>query len=124
MKKRIISIITLFFWLTSLIFNTIPHASAQEWQDLDIADIDGDGLLTDMETAGWSNKAGFFQTDPLDADSDDDGLTDGEEKLYDTDPNDPQIPGIYVKYQDPFKTKEYFHATDPAYISVTARNGT
>lgn len=72
-------------------------------------DIDGDGLLGTLEDVGWYNNAGGpFFTDPLDADSDDDGLNDGEEKAYDTDPLDALSPGIYVRYRDNYMTKEYF----------------
>ena len=47
-----------------------------------VADTDGDGL-TDGE------EINIYNTDPLDSDSDDDGLTDGEEvNTYHTDPND------------------------------------
>ncbi|MBN2391400.1 MAG: hypothetical protein JXR84_11785 [Anaerolineae bacterium] len=72
------------------------------------SDLDGDGLLNGIETGGWTNGAGHFTTDPNDADSDDDGLLDGEEKLFDADPNDDTNPGIYVVYGDNLKTKEYF----------------
>lgn len=44
-------------------------------------DTDDDGLLDGAEVSGG--------TDPKDADSDDDGLTDGEEVSLGTDPNDP-----------------------------------
>ncbi|MBN2002390.1 MAG: PKD domain-containing protein [Anaerolineae bacterium] len=81
-------------------------------------DIDGDGLLNTFEETGWYNAAGGpFFTDPLDADSDDDGLTDGEEKAFDTHPLNGLNPGIYVRYRDEYKTKEYFRpaATNPIY---------
>lgn len=70
-------------------------------------DLDQDGLLNETETSGWSNGAGTFMTDPNDADSDDDGLQDGEEQRYDTHPNDDKHPGIYAIYEDYFQTKEY-----------------
>ena len=71
-------------------------------------DVDGDGLLNETELNGWSNGAGSFTTDPNDADSDDDGLLDGEEQRFDSHPNNDKSPGIYVVYDDNFKTKEYF----------------
>ena len=70
-------------------------------------DLDYDGLPDDVETDGWSSAAGFFITDPLDRDSDDDGLTDGEEKIYSTDPLNDHSPGIYVEYEDHLKTRQY-----------------
>ncbi|NBD34496.1 MAG: PKD domain-containing protein [Chloroflexi bacterium] len=82
--------------------------SAQAWGDFS-ADVDGDGLPNTTEETGWSNGAGGpFLTDPLDADSDDDGLTDGHEKLYDTDPLDDHSPGIYVEYEKDLQTSQYY----------------
>jgi hypothetical protein len=75
-------------------------------------DRDYDGLTDDVETLGWRNAAGSFTTDPLDPDSDNDGLNDGAEKLYDTDPLDDHSPGIYVEYEDRLKTRQY-SAKDP-----------
>ncbi len=120
MKRQAISLITLCFMLFSLLLNTlvVPYASAQTIEVFS-SDIDSDGLLNELETAGWyNNSGGPFNTDPLDADSDDDGLSDGEEKLFDTDPLDYKSPGLYVRYQDSYYTKEYFHTTDPAYLSM------
>lgn len=71
-------------------------------------DLDGDGLPNQVETNGWCNAVGCFQTNPSDADSDDDGLTDGEEKLFDSIPDNADSPGIYVLYQDSFKTRKYY----------------
>ena len=71
-------------------------------------DRDYDGLTDDVEENGWENRVGLFITDPLDPDSDDDGLTDGQEKLFDTDPLDDTSPGIYVEYGDSLKTSKYF----------------
>jgi hypothetical protein len=71
-------------------------------------DRDFDGLTDDVEENGWENSAGSFITDPLDPDSDDDGLTDGQEKLFDTDPLDETSPGIYVEYINDLKTSKYF----------------
>jgi hypothetical protein len=72
------------------------------------SDRDYDGLPDDVETGGWSNAAGSFTTFPNDPDSDDDGLSDGKEKLYDTDPRDDHSPGIYVEYEDDLMTRQYF----------------
>ena len=72
-----------------------------------------------METGGWYNLAGGpFVTDPNDRDSDNDGLTDGEEKLFDTNPLDSHNPGIAVKYASNFNTLQYFSTTDPKYLSI------
>jgi PKD repeat protein len=80
------------------------------------SDGDYDGLTDDVETGGWWNAAGFFTSDPLDQDSDNDGLTDGQEKLYDTHPLDDHNPGIYVEYENHLKTRQYFardYRSDP-----------
>jgi len=89
-----------------------PASRVQEAVASTSPDRDYDGLTDDVETNGWWNAAGFFTTDPLNLDSDDDGLTDGKEKLYDTNPLDGHSPGIYVEYEDHLKTREYF-ARDP-----------
>jgi len=71
-------------------------------------DADGDGLLNTTETNGWSNSVGFFITQPTDSDTDDDGLLDGQEKLFNTNPLNAYDPGIHAVYNNAFKTKEYF----------------
>jgi len=92
-----------------LTFLTQPaQAYAQDWRDLS-ADVDGDGLPNAVEQNGWYNASGGpYQTDDMDNDSDDDGLTDGQEKLFDTDPFDDHSPGMYVEYQEDFQTKQYY----------------
>jgi len=50
----------------------------------------------------------YFVTNPWDNDPDGDGLDDGEEKLYGSDPNDPNSPGIYVEYTNDLLTGKYF----------------
>ncbi len=125
MKIRILSLGILLFWVVLSVFRSVSPASAQDWQELS-SDIDGDGLTNEQEASGWYNKAGGpFITDPLDADSDDDGLTDGEEHLFDAIPvNGPgnqvgsRSPGIYVKYQDHYQTKEYFRVNNSAYLPM------
>jgi PKD repeat protein len=118
MKKRLVYLLITTLWLASLLLSQALPATAQDWQDL-ASDIDRDGLLNDLETAGWYNAAGGpFVTNPSDADSDDDGLTDGEEKLFDTHPLDDKSPGIYVKYVDSYQTRAYFSVTDPDYLSM------
>jgi hypothetical protein len=86
------------------------------------SDLDGDGLLNDTESGGWDNGVGHFVTDPNDTDSDDDGLTDGQEKLFDTNPNDDTSPGISIVYDDNLRTKKYFcwskHGT--GYIALSS----
>ncbi|MBE7472406.1 MAG: hypothetical protein HS114_25025 [Anaerolineales bacterium] len=83
-------------------------------------DSDLDGLADTVELQGWVNERVNDQgggvpyvTDPYDADSDDDGLTDGEEKLYNTNPLDTKNPGIYTVYEDRFETSEYSFAWTP-----------
>ncbi len=116
-KKAFVSVLILLSLIGSLWF--LPsRVLAQDWSDLS-ADLDRDGLLDEMERAGWYNQAGGpFITSDLDPDSDDDGLTDGDEKLYDTDPLDADDPGIYVRYQDSYRVKQYFSVTDNAYLSM------
>jgi len=107
---------------------------AQDWSDFS-ADTDGDGLPSTVEENGWYNASGGpYITDPLDADSDGDGLTDGQEKLYDTHPLDDHGPGIYVEYREDLQTKEYFSwqsygsryiaLPTPGRDSVVVRRGT
>jgi len=71
------------------------------------SDLDGDGLLNDTEILGWSNGAGFFTTDPSNPDSDNDGLVDGAEMLYNTNPEDDTSPGLHIVYTDDLRTKQY-----------------
>ncbi|GAB4534174.1 MAG: hypothetical protein Kow0063_17000 [Anaerolineae bacterium] len=102
-----------FFVLFMLsVFTFLPQSAPtyaqQDWQDFS-ADVDGDGLPNMVEESGWHNATGGpYVTDYLDADSDDDGLTDGQEKLYDTDPLDDHSPGIYAEYEDEYQTKQYY----------------
>ena len=42
------------------------------------------------------------------ADSDFDGLTDGEEHLFETDPLNDKSPGIYALYRDEYQTKKFY----------------
>lgn len=71
-------------------------------------DADGDGLLNTTETNGWNNSAGYFITDPTRSDTDNDGLLDGQEKLFNTNPLNQYIPGLHAVYNNAFQTKEYF----------------
>ncbi|OQY28247.1 MAG: hypothetical protein B6243_12280, partial [Anaerolineaceae bacterium 4572_5.2] len=83
-------------------------------------DMDGDGISNQMETDGWYNLSGGpYITDPLNIDSDNDGLNDGEEKLYGTIPVNgssdsagSESPGIYIPYEAAFETKQYFSPDD------------
>src|SRR5215510_14573854 len=113
MAKKIISGIILFTWLALYFLHPVP-GRADYWQEL-VIDRDGDGLPDSVESVGWWDAAGGpFKTGPLDPDSDDDGLTDGEEKFFDTNPINKSSPGPYVEYQSDLKTREYFHATNNA----------
>ncbi len=83
-------------------------------------DSDADGLADTVEIGGWVNERVNDQgggtpyfTDPYDTDSDDDGLTDGEEMLFNTNPNDGKSPGLYTIYEDRFETGEYVFAWTP-----------
>ncbi len=117
MTRRFLSMLMIVSVIASFVVSPILPAFAQGDDSLS-TDIDGDGLLNDLETSGWANAEGTHTTDPYDADTDDDGLSDGEEQLFDTDPNDPWSPGIYARYNDTLKTKEYFSTTKPRYISM------
>ena len=108
-KSPIVSLSVLALWLIpTLLAPSVPLVRGQgsDWSWLS-PDLDRDGLPNEVEITGWCNGVGCFQTDPVDADSDDDGLTDGQEKLFDSDPASDASPGIYVIYKDSFKTKEY-----------------
>jgi len=115
MKNRTYRILTILLalslWLVGAVPLTIaPPARAQAgstWAWMS-PDLDGDGLLNATETGGWCNAVGCFHTDAADADSDDDGLSDGEEKLFDSDPSTDASPGIYVIYEASFKTGQYY----------------
>ena len=116
----------------------LPSAglSAQSSLETRFPDLDGDGIPNTLETAGWSNARGTFATDPYDSDSDDDGLSDGLELLYDTNPLDDTSPGISVEYTSALRTKKYFpwqrygtryiahgEAPDPEDRAVVVRRG-
>jgi hypothetical protein len=117
MKRPLVPIIIILSLILSF-SGLIPTAQATSLYPL--FDLDQDGIPNSMENAGWYNLAGGpYLTDPHKADSDKDGLTDGEEKLFNTDPLDPKSPGIAVKYESAFKTIEYYSTTDPAYLAAT-----
>ena len=104
------SIVVLALWMLPVLLSPFtPTATAQAsgWSFMS-ADLDADGLPNGVEGGSWCNAAGCFQTDPLDPDSDDDGLTDGQEKLFETDPLDDQSPGVYVEYEDQLRTRQYY----------------
>jgi len=116
MKRRIFSVIVIVNLLLSLVAPAIP---ARAEDPFPLPDEDADGLDNALETGGWySLLGGPFVTDPNDADSDDDGLTDGEEKLFNTNPLDSHSPGLAVQYDSNFKTLQYFSITDTAYLSM------
>ncbi|MCP4525473.1 MAG: hypothetical protein GY833_06145, partial [Aestuariibacter sp.] len=107
-KKSFVYLFVTLSLLSSAFLGSPTQVHAQEWNDLS-TDVDGDGLPNAVEEDGWYNAAGGpYVTDPLDADSDNDGLTDGREKLYDSNPLNDHSPGIYVEYEESFQTKEYF----------------
>jgi hypothetical protein len=82
-------------------------------------DNDQDGFSNSMEINGWYNQSGGpYHTNPTLADTDLDGLPDSQEKLFNTNPVDPQTPGITVTYDNSFKTFEYYRASDPAYLKM------
>jgi hypothetical protein len=100
--------IVALFLLVSALFSQPAQVNAQDWQAYS-KDVDGDGLSNTIEQSGWYNATGGpYVTNYLDMDSDDDGLTDGQEKLYETNPFDDRSPGIYIEHEEHFKTREYF----------------
>lgn len=104
MKQLALCLIALSLCLSLLTIDLLaPPAAAQM-----PIDGDRDGLLSETEVAGWCNGAGCFVTDPASADSDTDGLSDGEEQLFDSNPISGASPGIYVVYEDRFMTGDYF----------------
>ena len=122
MKRRILNIALMLSVILSMLAPAIvaPVIPAQAAEDpFPLPDMDADGLANDLETEGWYNLSGGpFATDPEDMDSDNDGLSDGEEKLFDTNPLDSHNPGIAVIYNNSFKTKQYFSTTDPKYLKM------
>ncbi|RLC83824.1 MAG: hypothetical protein DRJ03_15980, partial [Chloroflexi bacterium] len=107
-KKWFLYLVVTFVFLAFAILTQPTPVYAQDWRDLS-ADLDGDGLPNVVEENGWYNASGGpYVTDPFDADTDDDGLMDGQEKLFDTNPLNDHSPGIHVEYQEDFQTKEYF----------------
>ena len=116
MKQRVFSILVIASLLLSLLALVSPAKASETFP---LPDADRDGLPNDLETGGWYNMAGGpFVTYPGDIDSDNDGLTDGEEKLFDTNPLDTHNPGIAVRYDSSFNTFQYFSTTNPAYLSI------
>ena len=113
MKRRLLNLIVLLFLVSTMLlplFSSPAKADDPNWSFIS-SDLDSDGLPNVVEEAGWCNAKGCFITNPLDADSDDDSLTDGEEKLFEAvpaGPGGPASPGIYVIYDNAFKTKEYY----------------
>ncbi len=115
---RIFSIVLALSVLISLFSPVLPARAGDD--PFTLPDRDNDGISNQLETGGWYNLAGGpFVTDPNDQDTDNDGLTDGQEKLFNTNPLDSHSPGIAVRYENSFKTKQYFSTTDPAYLPMT-----
>src|SRR5512135_1321044 len=92
MSRRALRIVLILSMVLSLLPPMSPvYADTNPFPS---PDFDSDGLSNAMETGGWYNLAGGpFVTNPNDADSDNDGLTDGEEKLFNTNPLDSHSPG-------------------------------
>ncbi len=115
MSNRIISVLIILAVLISLFSPVLPARADDRFLS---PDSDNDGIPNQLETNGWFNMVGGeWKTDPNNADSDNDGLTDGEEKLFNTRPLDSHSPGIAVRYNTSFKTRQYFSVTDPAYLA-------
>jgi len=110
MRQKIISASLIFILLSTQILQplTAMAANPTTWYDSD-----GDGIPDHMELNGWYSGEkgatfGPYITDPYLADHDGDGLTDGEEQLYATNPKDKTSPGMYVQYESRFQTARYF----------------
>jgi hypothetical protein len=120
MKRGVVSIALVMFWLVSgFRFSDVDRLGSATDPDRTplpvqvggqslFPDSDSDGLSDEVEENGWENGAGLFITNPLDRDSDDDGLTDGQEQLFDTSPLGDTSPGIYGVYDNGLKTGKYF----------------
>ena len=121
MKRRMISVLMLIAVISSLFLS--PRMVKAAGSPFQSPDLDGDGIADTLESSNWYiNNFGPYRTDTTLMDTDGDGLTDAEEKLFNTGPFDPRSPGIGVKYDQSFKTIEYFSATDSAYTQ-TVRAG-
>ncbi len=121
-RKKFLHLTVLISWVASIIISplgALAHTTDTEQYPASVTarpnqqsasvDFDFDGLSDDVETAGWSNQSGGpYFTDPNLADSDLDGLTDGEEHLFETDPLDDKSPGIYALYRDEYQTKKFY----------------
>src|SRR5688572_943661 len=105
MKTQFRMLTFLFFYFALALVLGAPLGIAQ---DTCPGDIDCDGISDDMENSGWENSTGFYQTYPNDPDSDNDGLTDGEEQLFNTKPLTSGHPGIYARYDNGFQAKKYY----------------
>ncbi|MDD5371456.1 MAG: transglutaminase domain-containing protein, partial [Anaerolineaceae bacterium] len=116
MKRSLFLVIIILSMLFSLSGSISRVQAVNVFPSLDL---DQDGIANSLETSGWYNLAGGpYLTDPNKADSDGDGLTDAEEKLFNTNPKDAASPGIAVKYDSAFKTREYYSTSDPKYVSI------
>ena len=116
MKKTYLPIFIIFSLILSVV-GSIHNVQADRVYPL--SDLDQDGFSNTMESNGWYNLAGGpYSTNPKKADSDQDGLSDAEEKLFNTNPNDPASPGIAVKYESSFKTLQYYRTNHPEYFKM------
>ena len=116
MNRRIIPIVLILCLIMSFLAPVYPARADNPFPALDS---DGDGMSDQLETAGWYTLyGGRYVTDPFSADSDRDGLSDGEEKLFNTNPLDYRDPGIGVKYNSSFKTQQYFSTSDTDYLRM------
>ena len=119
MSIKIFRIFSIFLALSIMVSLFSPVLPVRAEDTFPSPDKDSDGLANTLETAGWYNLAGGpFFTNPNDRDSDNDGLTDGEEKLFNTNPLDSHSPGIAVRYEESFNTKQYFNTTDTSYLKM------
>ena len=118
MKRSLFPIMIILSMLLSF---SLPFYPVQASPAIGITspDQDQDGISNTMEINGWYNQAGGpYVTNPNMADTDLDGLTDAQEKLFNTNPLDPNDPGISVTFESSFKTLEYYSLTDPAYLKM------
>jgi len=108
--------------LLSLILSVLsPVGSVKADYTFQSPDTDGDGISNAMETTGWYDLAGGpFYTNPNDVDTDHDGFTDGQERLFNFNPGTAHSPGIAIKYDNSFNTLQYFSTTDSNYLRITA----
>lgn len=88
----------------------LANGFSPQYPEATYADDDNDGLSNAVEIEhGWTTTVGHYYTNPCDADSDDDGLPDGEEKDFESHPHR-AISGYYDSKEH--KSYDWFQQPD------------